>query len=49
MTGYMCHKALAGIQLTESLWVRVKGKEGEAGIIVCYRLPGKEDPVDEAL
>lgn len=45
----MCHKALAGIQLTESLWVRVKGKEGEAGIIVCYRLPGKEDPVDEAL
>ena len=36
-------------ELTESLWVRVKGKAGEGDTVVgaCYRLPDQEE-VDEA-
>jgi len=32
-------------ELTESLWVRVKGMAGERDIVVgiCYRMPDKED------
>ena len=38
-------------ELTERLWVRVKGKAEEGDIVVgvCYRLPNQEDQVDEAL
>jgi len=32
-------------ELTESLWVRVKGMAGERDIVVgiCYRMPDQED------
>jgi len=38
-------------ELTESSWVRVKGKAEEVDTVVghCYRLPYKEGQVDEAL
>ncbi|GAB0208907.1 hypothetical protein GRJ2_003356400 [Grus japonensis] len=38
-------------ELTESLWVRIKGRTGAGDIIVgvCYRPPDQEDRVDEAL
>ncbi|GAB0209334.1 hypothetical protein GRJ2_003399100 [Grus japonensis] len=38
-------------ELTESLWVRIKGRAGTGDIIaeVCYRPPDQEDRVDEAL
>ena len=38
-------------ELTESLWVRSKGRTGIGDIIVgvCYRLPKQEGQVDEAL
>jgi len=37
--------------LTESLWVRIKGRAGTGEIIVgvCYRPPNHEDQMDEAL
>ena len=38
-------------ELTESLWVRIKGRAGPGDIIVgvCYRPPNQEDRADEAL
>ena len=38
-------------ELTQSLWVRIKGRAGTGDIIegVCYRPPKQEDQVDEAL
>ena len=36
-------------ELTESLWVRVKGKEGDIIAGPCYRSPDQEDQEDEAL
>ena len=38
-------------ELTESLWVRIKGKAGTGDVIVgvCYRPPDQEDRADEAL
>ncbi|GAB0181616.1 annexin A13 [Grus japonensis] len=38
-------------ELTESLWVRIKGRTGTGDIItgVCYRPPEQEDRADEAL
>ncbi|KAM9591189.1 uncharacterized protein ACIBXB_006085 isoform 1-T2 [Morphnus guianensis] len=38
-------------ELTESLWVRIKGRAGTGDIIagVCYRPPDQEDRADEAL
>ncbi|GAB0209472.1 hypothetical protein GRJ2_003414300 [Grus japonensis] len=38
-------------ELTESLWVRIKGRAGTGDIIagVCYRPPNQGDPADEAL
>ncbi|GAB0179062.1 hypothetical protein GRJ2_000371500 [Grus japonensis] len=38
-------------ELTESLWVRIKGRAGAGDVIVgvCYRPPDQEDRADEAL
>ena len=38
-------------ELTESLWVGIKGKAGTGDVIVgvCYRPPNLEDQVDESL
>ena len=38
-------------ELTEHLWVNIKGKTGTGEIIegVCYRTPDQEDQADEGL
>jgi len=40
-----------GMEPTESLWLRIKGRAGTGDIIVrvCYRPPNQEDQTDEAL
>ena len=41
----------SGDQLTESLWVRVKGRTamGDITVEICYTPPDQEDSVDEVL
>jgi len=38
-------------ELTDSLWIRIKGRAATGDILVgvCYRPPGQEDQADEAL